>query len=390
MNEGDQCDLFKFFMIIMSSKTKEEQQREVLHYLRSNPNSLHTLIRHGIDKFNKELNYSETDERIQNSVATMAKQTNVRLCETNEKSLESRISSMGDNQTKGSLDQYVSTCVSNGKAHVSSDLTRCCFFDNPDRNNIQGKSTQPSKKRKSKYGDIQGDLSHIHREPKCATINRNARPKRKYTRRRPLPASRNDKDDVILDQDECDVILVQKLMKMLLHPKSPEQQEYIVCLLKSDERLTKIFIEEKANLGKTNIPVFKMRESVSDAAHYSTNIEQHTIEHHGIIDHGEGQQFVTDGDNEIDDNSTFSLVHFLSTYAKTSDFVATQNEDEHVPGNNVDYMINLHVPTDNHEISSPTNSWKIDSNPYQGAVDSVHSMTFATNFEEQVQELTLL
>ena len=105
MNEGDQCDLLKFFMIIMSSKTKEEEQREVLLYLQSNPNTLHTLIKHGLEKVYKELTSSHADDRSHTSTATMDKGSGVGICDTNAMLFDRNLLQKGVNQKSNTSDE---------------------------------------------------------------------------------------------------------------------------------------------------------------------------------------------------------------------------------------------------------------------------------------------
>ena len=63
------------------------------------------------------------------------------------------------------------------------------------------------KKRKSKYSDIQGDLSHIWREPKCETSRRQTK-KRKYTKRKDGGEKQNKDTD-----KQKDIKLVRKLIE---------------------------------------------------------------------------------------------------------------------------------------------------------------------------------
>ena len=167
--------------------------------------------------------------------------------------------------------------------------------------------------------------------------------KKKYNRHRSLDANSKGYEETTKSPDECDVILVQMLMKMLLHPKSPEQQEYIVCLLKSDERLTKIFIDEKAKMGKTNVPVFKMRQTASETWNHSNIIEQHKTENHQIAENGDAQRFANDDNNVLEDNSTYSLMHFLNNCTTTSDFVVSENVNTSETENAVDYVENVPI-----------------------------------------------
>ena len=243
---------------------------------------------------------------------------------------------------------------------------------------------QPSKKRKSKYSDIEGDLSHIHREPKCSQIDQNVMPKRKYTRRHKLDSTRKEPDECSPSPKECDVFLVQRLIKMLMKPKSPEQQENIICLLKSDERLTKIFINEKEKLGKTNIPVFKVRRCASDEGNQSTTSE----EQKQTENNDEQQHFYPSIDNMTVDGSTYTPIYFMDTCTTATDIddVVCQNDDTSETATARDYMVNL--STDNHIIASSATEGGTDLNIPQDEI-SEQPMTFATHFEE-VQEFTLL
>ena len=380
MNEGDQCDLLKFFMIIMSSKTKEEEQREVLLYLQSNPNTLHTLIKHGLEKYYKELTSSRTDDRPHTSTATMDKDSGVGMCDTNAMLFERNLLQKGVNQKTNTSDEYLSTCITSSKGHGIPVLTQSSSPEMSDTIFHQSNQLQSSKKRKSKYSDIEGDLSHIHREPKCSQIDQNAMPKRKYTRRHQLDSARKETEECRPSPRKCDIFLVQRLIKMLMKPKSQEQQENIICLLKSDECLTKIFIDEKAKLGKTKIPVFKVRQCASDEGNQSTTSEQQKQ-----TENSDDQQHFCPS---IVDGSTYTPIYFMNTCTTATDIndVVCQNDDTSEKATARDYLVNL--PTDNHNITYSATEGRTDSNPPLDEI-SPQPITFATHLEE-VQEFTLL
>ena len=54
-----------------------------------------------------------------------------------------------------------------------------------------------------------------------------------------------------------DTYLVRKLIQMLTHPMSRRLQECIVALLRADGDLRRLFVEEKAKMGKQSVPVFR-------------------------------------------------------------------------------------------------------------------------------------
>ena len=365
-------------MIIMSSKTKEEEQREVLLYLQSNPNTLHTLIKHGLEKVYKELISSQADGKSHTSTETMDKESNVGLCDTNAMLFEMNLLQKGVNQKSNTSDEYLSTRITSSKGHGFPVSTQSFSPEIPDTISHQSNQLQPSKKRKSKYSDIEGDLSYIHREPKCSQIDRNTMPKRKYTRRHQLDSTRKETEEFSPSPRECDIILVQRLIKMLMNPESQEQQRNIICLLKSDERLTKIFIDEKAKLGKTNIPVFKVRQSALDEGNQSTTSEQQKQTENS----DEQQHFYP----SIVDGSTYTPIYFMNTSTTAIDDIVCQNDDTSETASSRDYLVNL--PTDIPILTSIATEGGADSNPLQDEI-SPQSINFATPFEK-VQELTLL
>ena len=179
MDEGDESDVLTFFKTFMSSKTKEEQQREIFNYLKSNPNSLHTLIRNLIEKYNKTVVSSQMDDKMQNSATTVDKEKSLRLYDINVTPSELLLSSTGDNEESITYDGYVSNISTTRTDRTKTVIARRCSLDIPNTKNNQGYQPQPTNKRKSKYGDIQGDLSHIYREPKRGKLNAKAKKEKK-------------------------------------------------------------------------------------------------------------------------------------------------------------------------------------------------------------------
>ena len=207
-------------------------------------------------------------------------------------------------------------------------------------------------------------------------------PKRKYTRRHQINSTRKEKEEFSPSPRECDIFLVQRLIKMLMNPESQEQQQNIICLLKSDERLTKIFIDEKAKLGKTNIPVFKVRPSASDEVNQSTTGEQQKQTENS----DEKQHFYPGIENMSVDGSTYTPIYFMNTCPTTPADDVCQNDETSETASAREYLVNL--PTDNPILTSTATEGGADSNSLQDEISS-HPITFATPFEE-VQELTLL
>ena len=123
------------------------------------------------------------------------------------------------------------------------------------------------KKRKSKYSDIHGDLSHIWREPKCKTSKRQTK-KRKYTKRKDGGEKQNDDAE-----KQKDIKLVKKLIETIKHPKSRQHQECILTLLRRNGDLRKLFLEEKAKMGKQTIQVFRRSSSNDDSKYFSNGSE---------------------------------------------------------------------------------------------------------------------
>ena len=78
--------------------------------------------------------------------------------------------------------------------------------------------------------------------------------------------NKNDKETVKEKEtgkcnEQDNIHLVRSLIEMLKYPKSRQHQECIIALLRTDDNLRRLFLEEKAKMGKQVVQVF--RRSIS-------------------------------------------------------------------------------------------------------------------------------
>ena len=203
MSEADQSTILHLVKIIMSSKSAEEQQREALQCLKATPDLLLSLL-------TRSCNDDET-----------ARPSNMNI------------------------------------------------------NNNNSRSRQPShsndadiKRRKSKYSDIHGDLSHLRRDPKRKNEKQDTNRNKKRQKHSQQCDKEKDQIEVSFDDgvdERHNIHLVRKLIEMLRCPTSRQHQESIVALLRADDNLRRLFLKEKAKLGKQIVPVFRRSTSRDDS-----------------------------------------------------------------------------------------------------------------------------
>ena len=183
---------------------------------------------------------------------------------------------------------------------------------------VESQNQQKAKKRKSKYSDIEGDLSHIYRDPKYPKIARHKQRKnhkRKTEKQNRAATTEVPETTTAIPETEPneDVILVRKLMKMLVQPKSRTQQECIIGLLKSDNNLRQIFLDERAKVGKVTIPV--IRQTKAYLAHEDWS------EHARCANSNDVAENTTDKDEGESKEQTLedeALTNFLISVLKSS------------------------------------------------------------------------
>ena len=137
-------------------------------------------------------------------------------------------------------------------------------------NDTDDKESEP-KKRKSKYSNIQGDLSHIRRDPKCGK-----RQLSRQRKKRKLCENDSKNKEKIKDSTETqeNAKLARKLIETLKNPKSVRHQECILELLREDENLRKAFMEEKAKMGKQIVRVYRRSTSENETKHFRKEFDR--------------------------------------------------------------------------------------------------------------------
>ena len=318
MDNQDQYHLGKLFQIILSQKSEEEQQRDALQYLQSHPNTLPQLIKHvaGQVANDQTADRKGHDDNTQTS-AQLDEGENACILVSDEIQFESHLSNVGYNQSDHMLDK----CSQQGLLEIGTeasegDLSLVKIVSEDNGSAIEGFdfSTPMSTKKKSKYSDLNGDFNHLYRDPKCSNI----RPKRKY-QRRILSGMTSGNMTLGLSQRHNDVISVQRLIDMLIHSKSQKQQEYIISLLRTDDNLMKIFHEEKAKIGSTDIPVFKSMQP-----EFTTKRQPSFTPLTNGEDNIDAFQKVTDKNELYDEeNSTDSI---FNIFTQSSDLGAFKND----------------------------------------------------------------
>ena len=243
-------DVMKLLGHLISNKASEKQQQNVSQSLMPSQN----------------LNSTEEHTIIKNGEIEQGTMGNDVICFPNSSMVTE---SIGENtilktcltQTTTDAEQRKTSCWNKNLINSHGDLlsrhrvNRACHSSIEIHKNKSNhtENEQPTRKRKSKYSDIEGDLSHIQREPKCARTTPKKKRSQQYSNEYTEPTFCMQEENTT----DAEVLLVRRLMKMLLHPKSRQQQECVIALLRSDSKLRKVFIDERKKIGKTTIPVFR-------------------------------------------------------------------------------------------------------------------------------------
>ena len=262
MNDRNQQDLLKLLQLIMSSKSKEEQQAEAVECVTSNPDVLRSIL--NISQCNK-------DEAVQD-VQQTTDDCMVSKWEGDWKIQSNNDHTCKQNSNTGGTFQNVPT-GSNGEQNMESDGNIPCFLrDGHSKNNVPfqclavfdetylqgnllasnsyGKQNVP-KRRKPNYYQIEGDLSQIKMETKRSKL------KQGKWKCRDKAHNIQDVEPQRHTEHANSKGIVQKLFNILLHPKSPRDQKCAIDMLRSDTKLREMFITEKSKIGKQMVPVFK-------------------------------------------------------------------------------------------------------------------------------------
>ena len=262
------------------------------HYRTSNQPKHDTSPKQTLDSLKRNENYEENDRVIKISTVNCSSNVSQEQTKTtdNERTMNSNKNdeenvrainmSTDDNYYFSNISQE-QTIIHDNERTRHNDKTEshkpCKRVNDLIDNDIDDKESEP-KKRKSKYSNIQGDLSHIRRDPKCGKrqLSRQKRKKRK--------PSENDskKIEKIKDATETqeNAKLARKLIETLKNPKSVRHQECILELLREDENLRKAFMEEKAKMGKQIVRVYRRSTSENETKHFRKEFDR---EMHSLI-----------------------------------------------------------------------------------------------------------
>ena len=312
----------------MSSKSKEEQQKEALRCLQSNPDVLLSLLRLTLGSESEDIQTNTLGNHCMKDIGENSLLSNEgKYQQTYSDSRYYHGNDINRNMVQSNFpveafeNKFVGEIANNDGNHINKPLETHrgqdgvnIHVDDQSRMNLDSEEgvfdrdidmsndIKPTKKRKSKYDYIQGDLSHIRREPKCTKADKHARKKRTCKMKR----SREHSATWAVQQKQMnvdnDVALAQRLLDILLHPKSRQHQECVIALLRSDSHLRSLFIAEKAKLGKQRIPVYRK----IDVTNHSNQPEQTNV----FQRHNEVQR---SSNFEPIDQSADAFINFLTS-----------------------------------------------------------------------------
>ena len=339
MNQTDQCDLLKFVVMIMSSKSKEEQESEALKCLQSNPGILHSLIKLGMSNC-KTVNTQDNAET-ENVEAVSDNYPVQSKSHEDTSGLKNQ-----DNVHIGHKVGHTSICSLSCEQGVSPKEMSKATYTKDD-------NFEQTKRRKSKYSDIKGDLSHIYREPKSSKQNKCSTTNTPHI---------SGEESVVnyatrcSSEHECNVIFVKRLLQMLQNPKSVRQQECVIGLLQEDSELREIFIDEKTKLGKSAIKVFKnVQPQTQTQTSFSSDVKSNiTLDVQKAAGIDERVQTLTDPFESLfksnslltgntDGNSTVDVTNDNTICVKdTFGTIQSQTDIEEQVSNDTDCFSNMH------------------------------------------------
>ena len=238
----------------MSSKSVDEQQKEALQCLKSNPEILLSLLRRSCNQDDNGRTFKtpeNTDSRRTSLSKAMPQVTDAMDSKNDEQIHRVRLL----NESDLSHDQHVDQ--SQQKVSIQTMSSEKSPSDKVPLANT-------TRKRRSKYSHIEGDLSHIQRDPKCKFVSQSIN-KRKCSRRKKKDKESEKEKETLKCDEQDNIHVVRRLIQMLKYPKSRQHQECIVALLRTDDNLRRLFLEEKAKLGKQVVPVFRKSTSSDDS-----------------------------------------------------------------------------------------------------------------------------
>ena len=253
MSETERNTVLHLVKLIMSSKSVEEQQKEALQCLKSNPEVLLSLLKRSCNQDDNGRTFKtpkNTDSRRISSLKSLPNVTDAMDSKDDVQQIHRvRLPSNSDlshDQHVDQSQQTVSIQTTSSEISPSDEVS----LENTTR------------KRRSKYSHIEGDLSHIQRDPKCKFVSQNIS-KRKCSRRKKKDKESEKEKGPLKCDEQHNIHLVRRLIEMLKYPKSRQHQECIVALLRTDDNLRRLFLEEKAKMGKQVVQVFRRSTSIN-------------------------------------------------------------------------------------------------------------------------------
>ena len=394
MNLSDRSDVLRLIELIMSAKSREEQQKEALQYLTSTGNQSQILVNAKSPEDVKRSNNLTPKEPEERSKCTGFDRSSIGALEaiglfssmTKSNPTEYDISNdlLVSCKQRYIYDHIQTSCDSPGSSHMKED---------------QCKSTVPIKKRKSKYCNIQGDLSSINKKPKTSKATSDDIPKIKQEKKqsscchfRQTKSNRKSEKPNRKSQrskSTSDILLVRRLIKMLQYPESRQQQECVVALLRSDSKLREKFLAEKKKIGKVIIPVFRQpsRQSttrdVNHCAYKTDNIGHiHQIDESGIDANKH------DRHNEQITDAFIKLLEYSANTEKSSPCHNEENRSSSSARRNAsasDCTLTLQdVPTDSNDtctITVPVNDQSAYDNVNQNIIGDDSSPTSLSSLD---------
>ena len=279
MSQKEENTILQLVKLIMSSKSVDEKlQRETLQCLNSNPAVLLSVLKKSYagDDDKSSQNSSEgcnqsVHEKASNKPTNDCLQRDKYDKEektVNKADIFNAVENTGQERTELNSNEQTNddTVIENSNETFEVAATPA---------DTDGAESKP-KKRKSKYSYIQGDLSHIQRDPKCGKRDlqkSHQRSKRKKVREKDKKYTEKQRE---VSEAEENIQLARKMIHMLKNPKSMQRQECILSLLREDEDLRKLFMKEKAKMGRQIVHVYRRSASRDESNHLRKGSDNQT------------------------------------------------------------------------------------------------------------------
>ena len=260
MSKKEENTIIQLVQLIMSSKSSEELQQQALQCLRSSPDIVLRLLK-------KSCTNGENKKIFDCGSSKHELSPNQGLDDLIKNEDQNNSTNYFDNMSQERPFPKVNDNKTTDNNVANARKNMC---DNESCKAKTDKAEKQSKKRKSKYADIHGDLSHIQRDPKSKTIKQQTHGQAKRTKLYETSVKGNAKQTDI-DENMENVQLVRSMIEMLKNPRSMQHQEFIVSCLREDRDLRKLFIEEKAKMGRQTVRVYRRSTSQDESNHFRHN-----------------------------------------------------------------------------------------------------------------------